>query len=118
MVLKEVTLKDSANVKFHNNVDYCVGTGRTGLALGKEYLDELSLVQEEIGFKHIRGHGLFCDDVAIYHEYEENGVTKAEYNFTYLDRIYDEYLARNIRPFIELGFMPYKMASGSQTICY
>ena len=118
MVLKEVTLKDSANVKFHNNVDYCVGTGRTGLALGKEYLDELSLVQEEIGFKHIRGHGLFCDDVAIYHEYEENGVTKAEYNFTYLDRIYDEYLARNIRPFIELGFMPYKMASGTQTIFY
>lgn len=109
--------KDS-NVPFNNNVDFCVGTGRFGLGLAKEYLDELKFVQEEIGFKHIRGHGLFSDDTAIYHEYEEDGVTKVEYNYTYLDRIIDEYLAVNIRPFIELGFMPQELASGTQTIFY
>ena len=118
MAAEKIVLKDSANIRFNNNVDFCVGTGRTGLALCKEYLDELSFVQEEIGFKHIRGHGLFSDDVAIYREYEENGKTKVEYNFTYLDRIYDSYLERNIRPFIELGFMPGKLASGTQTIFY
>ena len=68
MAAEKIILKDNANIKFNNNVDFCVGTGRTGLALCKEYLDELSLVQEEIGFKHIRGHGLFSDDVAIYRE--------------------------------------------------
>lgn len=113
-----INLCDLKEVPFNNNVDYCVGTGRLGLALCEEYLDELRFVQSEIGFKHIRGHGLFCDDVAIYHEYEEDGVTKVEYNYTYIDRIFDKYLEASIEPFIELGFMPYKMASGTQTVFY
>ena len=106
------------SVGFYNNVDYCVGTGRLGLALTAEYLEELSFVQKEIGFRHIRGHGLFSDDVAIYHEYEEDGETKVEYNYTYIDRIIDKYLELGIRPFLELGFMPEKLASGTQTIFY
>lgn len=58
-----------------------------GLALHKEYYDQLKLVQEHIGFSHIRGHGLFCDDMAIYQEYKNaQGETVTEYNFTYLDR--------------------------------
>ncbi|MBP5606302.1 MAG: xylan 1,4-beta-xylosidase, partial [Ruminiclostridium sp.] len=105
-------------VSFNNNVDYCVGTGRTGLALTEEYLKQLEMVQKEIGFRFIRGHGLFSDDVAIYHEYEENGETKVEYNYTYIDRIFDSYLKLGIRPFLELGFMPEKLASGTQTIFY
>ena len=61
-----IKLKGNEKVKFNNNVDFCVGTGRMGLALTKEYLDELELVQKDIGFKFIRGHGLFCDDMSIY----------------------------------------------------
>ena len=56
--------------------------------------------------------------MAIYHEYEENGVTKVEYNYTYLDRVFDQYLEVGIRPYLELGFMPDKLASGKQTIFY
>ncbi|MCQ2524501.1 MAG: glycosyl hydrolase [Lachnospiraceae bacterium] len=111
-------ISNKEEVKFNNNVDFCVGTGRFGLGLCKEYIDELKFCQEEIGFKHIRGHGLFSDDTAIFHEYEEDGVKKVEYNYTYLDRIVDQYLELGIRPFIELGFMPYALASGSQTIFY
>lgn len=103
---------------FHNNVDYCVGTGRWGLALTKEYYDELTVVQDEIGFKHIRGHGLFTDDMGIYQEHSWGGKTTREYNFTYLDRVMDAYRSVGLVPFIELGFMPAKMASGTQTIFY
>ncbi|MBP9995835.1 MAG: xylan 1,4-beta-xylosidase [Lachnospiraceae bacterium] len=117
-MITNIKINPNDNIFFRNNVDSCIGTGRLGLALTKEYLDELQFVQEEIGFKLIRGHGLFCDDVAIYHEYEEDGVTKVEYNYTYIDRIFDKYLELNIRPYLELGFMPYKMASGTQTIFY
>lgn len=106
-------------VPFHNHVDYCIGTGRMGLALQKEYLDQLRFVQEEIGFRHIRGHGLFSDDMAIYQEYTDaSGVKRAEYNFTYLDLVMDSYRELGLRPFLELGFMPDKMASGDQTIFY
>ena len=112
-------IEKDAQIPFNNKVDYCIGTGRMGLALQKEYQEQLALVQEEIGFSHIRGHGLFSDDMAIYQEYtDENGKKHAEYNFTYLDLVMDSYLKLNIRPFLELGFMPDKMASGEQTVFY
>lgn len=115
---KQIVITEESKAFFHNNVDYCIGTGRMGLALTQEYQEQLKLVQEEIGFRHIRGHGLFCDDMAIYQEYEENGETKVEYNYTYLDRVMDSYVRVGLRPFLELGFMPYKLARGTQTLFY
>lgn len=140
LMSKKIEINGNEKVFFNNNVDFCVGTGRMGLALHKEYYGQLKLVQDEIGFKFIRGHGLFCDDMAIYQEFidkseikdipefdsydeylafiKENGKTIVEYNFTYLDRVIDDYLSLNIRPFIELGFMPKKIASGKQCVFY
>ena len=116
---KKYCVSAGTQVPFNNHADFCVGTGRMGLALQKAYMEQLNLVQEKIGFKHIRGHGLFCDDMAIYHEYKnEAGETVAEYNFTYLDMVMDNYREVGIRPFLEIGFMPEKLASGTQTIFY
>lgn len=107
------------NVLFNNNAFFCIGTGRMGLALQKQYFEQLKFVQEKIGFEHIRGHGLFHDDMSIFHEYEDaDGNKQVEYNWTYLDMVIDSYLELNIRPFIELGFMPHQLASGEQTIFY
>ena len=104
---------------FNNQVDFCVGTGRMGLALQKAYQEQLAMNQAEIGFKHIRGHGLFSDDMAIYQEYKDpEGNVQVEYNFTYLDMVMDYYKEQAIKPFLELGFMPAKMASGDQTVFY
>ena len=114
----QIKCENSKRVPFYNQVDYCVGTGRMGLALQKEYYEQLKYVQEVIGFKYIRGHGLFCDDMAIYQEREEEGTTIVEYNFTYLDRVMDLYQSLKIKPFLELGFMPKKLASGNQTVFY
>lgn len=119
MVQKQFVIQPGTSVPFHNRVDFCIGTGRMGLALQQEYQDQLALVQREIGFSHIRGHGLFCDDMAIYQEYtDESGARRAEYNYTYLDRVMDSYRRLGLRPFLELGFMPEKLASGDQTVFY
>lgn len=116
---KQYQVVKESIVPFHNAVDFCIGTGRMGLALQKEYFEQLRYVQEEIGFSYIRGHGLFCDDMAIYQYREDReGNQYTEYNFTYLDRVMDSYLELNIRPFLELGFMPKKLASGEQTVFY
>jgi xylan 1,4-beta-xylosidase len=112
------SIKKTDRINFQNNALFCIGTGRMNLALRKEYYNQLKKVQEDIQFTHIRGHGLFCDDMAIYQSYEEDGVEKAEYNFTYLDLVFDDYLSLGLKPFVELGFMPEKLASGSQTIFY
>ncbi|ADU28820.1 GH39 family glycosyl hydrolase [Evansella cellulosilytica] len=110
-------INDKDNQYFSNNWNYCIGTGRLGLALQKEYWDHLKLVQEKISFQFIRGHGLLHDDIGIYRELNlPDGSTKPFYNFTYINRIFDSYLQLGLRPFIEFGFMPQALASGDQTI--
>ena len=118
---KHYTANLKAEEAFQNNMAFCIGTGRMGLALQEEYQQQMRLVQDEIGFSHIRGHGLFCDDVGIYWpvtDWKGNVLEDGYYNFTYLDRIMDNYLKVGLKPFLELGFMPSKMASGTQTIFY
>ncbi|MCQ2506589.1 MAG: glycosyl hydrolase [Lachnospiraceae bacterium] len=115
----QIKVKEGDKALFNNHADFCIGTGRMGLALQEEYQKQLAYVQDIIGFKYIRGHGLFSDDMAIYQRRKGfDGVEHIEYNFTYLDRVMDNYLKLNIRPFLELGFMPEKMASGDQTVFY
>jgi xylan 1,4-beta-xylosidase len=94
----------------------CVGTGRFNLALRKDYQDSLALVQREIGFRYIRGHGLLSDDVGIHRPYDKAGHRGTRYAFTYVDQVVDAYLGLGIKPFIELGFMPSGLASGDQTV--
>lgn len=94
----------------------CIGTGRLSLALRKDYLESLALVQKEIGFRYIRGHGLLHDDVGIYREYEWEGEIQVLYNFSYIDQIFDSFLDLGLKPFVEIGFMPAALASSTETI--
>ena len=104
--MEKYEVYENEPVMFHNRAFSCIGTGRMDLALHKEYLDQLALVQKKIGFDYIRGHGLFCKDMAIYQEFiTPDGSVKEEYNFTYLDMVMDAYQDLKIRPFIELGFI-------------
>ena len=50
MKKEKITVDPENRAVFNNRVDYCVGTGRLGLALTEEYLKELAYVQEMIGF--------------------------------------------------------------------
>lgn len=123
MIAKSYTVTQNSKAEFHNNVDFCVGTGRMGLALQKEYQDQLELVQKYIGFKHIRGHGLFHDDMAVYQENREKfwdpeSKLHREYNFTYLDLVMDAYRRVGLKPFLELGFMPEKLARSENSVFY
>ena len=38
---KRYTVEKGTTVPFHNGADFCVGTGRMGLALQKEYYEQL-----------------------------------------------------------------------------
>ncbi|QNU68504.1 cellulase family glycosylhydrolase [Ruminiclostridium herbifermentans] len=116
---KRILVNQENEIPFHNGMDFCVGTGRMFLALHKEYYEQLKMVQEAIGFKYIRGHGLFFSDMSIVHTYkDELGRDAVEYNFTYLDRVIDSYLSLGIRPFLELTFMPEHMASSGETTTF
>jgi xylan 1,4-beta-xylosidase len=90
-----------------------VGAGRANEGLRADWQAQLSMVQREIGFHYIRFHGIFHDDMGVYTE-DSHG--NPIYNFQYVDGLYDALLARHIRPFVELSFMPRALASGPQTV--
>ncbi|MBO0607749.1 xylan 1,4-beta-xylosidase [Myceligenerans salitolerans] len=94
----------------------CVGTGRFNLALRQDYQESLALVQREIGFRHIRGHGLLSDDAGVHRPYDVAGHRGTRYAFTYVDQVVDAYLSLGVKPFLELGFMPEELASGPDTV--
>ena len=94
----------------------CVGTGRMNLALRADYQASLARVQREIGFTHLRGHGLLSDDMGVVRESTVGGWTHRRHAFTYVDQVHDRLLELGIRPFVELGFMPGALASGDATV--
>ncbi|MEV5321983.1 xylan 1,4-beta-xylosidase [Streptomyces sp. NPDC052687] len=95
---------------------FCVGTGRLDLALRSDYRASLALIQKDIGFRHIRGHGLLSDGMGVHRPYTWQDTRRVRHSFTYVDQVVDAYLELGIRPFLELGFMPQALASGDQTV--
>ncbi len=98
--------------KLNTFFNECVGAGRANEGLRADWQEQLRYVTKECGFKYIRMHGLLSDDMGVYRE--ENG--KSEYNFQYVDALFDALLNIGIKPFVELGFMPNGLASGNTTV--
>jgi len=91
----------------------CVGAGRANEGLRADWQQQLAYVRKECGFKYIRMHGLLTDDMAVY---KEDSKGNPEYNFMYVDVLFDFLHSIGMKPFVELGFMPSALASGQQTI--
>ncbi len=95
--------------RMHN---FCVGAGRANEGLRADWQRQLRRVRQDCGFRYIRFHDLFNDDMGVY--FEENG--RPVYNWQYVDELFDFLVRIGMKPFVELGFMPKALASGSQTI--
>jgi len=91
----------------------CVGAGRANEGLRADWQKQLEYVKNECGFRYIRMHGLLTDDMGVYKE-DRHG--NPQYNYMYVDVLFDFMLSINIKPFVELGFMPNALASGEETI--
>ena len=84
------------------------GSGHAVLALRDNYRKDLKEVHDQVGMRYVRFHGIFDDEVGVY---DEDGKGNPVFNFSYADEIYDGLLARGVRPFVEISFMPYKLAA-------
>jgi xylan 1,4-beta-xylosidase len=84
------------------------GSGRAILSLRESYRHDLHDVKQITGLDYVRFHAIFHDETGIY---DEDAQGKAIYNFSYTDQIYDGILANGVRPFVELSFMPKKLAA-------
>jgi xylan 1,4-beta-xylosidase len=84
------------------------GSGRAVLALRDNYRKDLKEVHDQVGARYVRFHAIFHDEVGVYDE-DEKGTPV--FNFSYVDQIYDGLLAQGVRPFVEISFMPRKLAA-------
>ena len=84
------------------------GSGRAILTLRESYRRDLQAVKAATDFKFVRFHAIFHDEIGIYDEDKRGNPV---YNFSYVDQVYDGLLANGVRPFVELSFMPRKLAS-------
>lgn len=91
----------------------CIGAGRANEGLRADWQQQLAMTKKECDFKYIRMHGLLSDDMAVY---REDSKGNPEYNYQYIDALYDFILSIKMKPFVELGFMPSALASGKETI--
>lgn len=77
-----------------------------------DLLDHVKMAHDELGFKALRFHGVFVDDVRPLLDTEDrNSVTPQNCDWWQVDLIYDSLLARGIRPFVELSFTPEPLVS-------
>jgi xylan 1,4-beta-xylosidase len=96
------------------------GSGRAILSLRDGYRNDLRTVKQATGFQSVRFHGIFNDEVGLY---DPDRMTKnpglaaqkandaSVYNFSYVDQIYDGLLENGVKPFVEMSFMPAKLAA-------
>src|SRR3984885_12102554 len=82
--------------------------GSAILSLRDSYRRDLRDVEQITGFKYVRFHAIFHDEVGVY---DEDAQGHPVYTFSYVDQIYDGLLANGVKPFVELSFMPKKLAA-------
>jgi xylan 1,4-beta-xylosidase len=90
-----------------------VGAGRAAEGLRADWQRDPALVRRECGFEYLRFHGLLQDELGVYTEDRQG---RPVYNFQYIDAVYDAILDAGMRPFVEFGFMPQRLAGGEKTI--
>jgi xylan 1,4-beta-xylosidase len=84
------------------------GSGRAVLSMRQSYRDDMRTVQDVTDFKYVRFHAIFHDELGVY---DEDAQGNPVYNFSYIDQIYDGLLEKGIKPYVEISFMPKKLAS-------
>ncbi len=110
--VEDITIQSSAKTHaFPHFWEQMFGSGRANLSLRDDYRQDLRSVRDITGFQYIRFHGIFDDENGVY---DEDAQGRPIYNFSYVDQIYDGLLNNHIRPFVEISFMPRKLALNTQ----
>jgi xylan 1,4-beta-xylosidase len=94
--------------------DLSVGSDFPGTLIRDDSQQQLQLAVDELGFRYIRFHAIFHDVLGTVRV--QNGQTV--YDWTKIDQLYDDLLAKNIKPFVELSFTPEALATSQNSIFY
>jgi len=97
---------------FEHVWEHTVGSDQAPIALRADWQAQLRQCRRDLGFRHVRFHGILSDDMGTLICHREELL----YSFFNADQIVDFLLSIGARPFVELSFMPTTLASGSKTV--
>lgn len=92
--------------------EVAVGCGDAWSILRADLQDQLRAAAGACGFRYLRCHGILSDQLQVVRRGSDEALV---YNWQLVDAVYDVLLDCELRPFVELGFMPAALASGVQT---
>ncbi len=91
---------------------HTVGSCHAPIALRADWQAQLCRAHLDLGFRHVRFHGILCDDMSTV----SYGGNRWSYSFFNADQIFDFLLSIGMKPLVELSFMPTALASGTATV--
>lgn len=83
------------------------GVGRARELLLEDVRGMLRQLQRDIGFRYLRFHGIFSDDMMVCRREKDGGL---RFSFTLVDQALDFLLSIGLKPLIQFSFMPAALA--------
>jgi hypothetical protein len=95
----------------------CVGASHGEMYMWEDNRNHLRAIARDIGFRHVRGHGLLDDDMSSYICYWTNHHSEqiCFTSWANIHSVFDFYLSVNIRPIFEISGMPSFLAWNQQS---
>jgi xylan 1,4-beta-xylosidase len=93
--------------------DLSVGSDYPGTLIRPDAQAQLKTAVDELGFRYIRFHAIFHDILGTVKQGTDGRLT---YGWAGIDKLYDELLAKHIKPFVELGFTPEALKTSDNSI--
>jgi xylan 1,4-beta-xylosidase len=91
---------------------HTIGSDHARMALRADWQSQMRRSHEELGVRYVRFHGILDDDMADL--LDEQG--KLSYGFFNADQVIDFLLRIDMRPFVDLSFLPRALATGEKTV--
>ena len=93
--------------------DLSVGSDYSATLSRPDAQAQLKIAVDELGFRYIRFHAIFHDALGTVKQGPDGRIT---YDWRGIDKLYDDLLAKHIKPFVELGFTPQALKTSDNKI--
>lgn len=100
---------------------FCVDSGQAKLAVRSDYAEQLKFIHDELGIQRVRFHGIFDDSMQAYMGLDDfmplpGSKSFRNYNFRNIAVAYDNVLKAGMKPWVELSFMPSRLAKSQKKV--
>lgn len=109
----DIDMKISSKSKVSDSWKKIISIGKAIEGLKGDIQYQLKELKKDINPKFVKFNGIFNDEMNAYRE-DSNG--QIFYDYSYIDKLIDFLISIDLKPYINIGFMPNKLASKSQYI--